>query len=826
MPSFSRIFSVMRVQNAVAFLPALFLFAFSVLLNSQHQNKERALHVADHARLAAANIDIRLRQLLELTSFCATSPDLIERINLEEIRRTCGRFASRIDAWVVIVELGDVAHQQILNTLIGDHTDLPAYSRGSERKELIAVEVRSRGSGSPHIANVFSGIVRTEGIVSAGQFLRLADGREAMLYVGVSAASLSVQLSDLGSEGGPIFALIDPSRRIVARSVEIERAMFADAPTWINDFMNRGTSGASLGMLGSDVIGGTWDVGYMPLQNASGWIAAAFQPAPSKTIVWSPLSVPSALTLIGLLSTAVLLWIITLRDKGLRREAAAQKDKELATRQNQEKSRLLASLAHDIRSPLISLIGSLEMIDEADEASAKKVQMARNSAESLLQLADDILELSFLGSGKMTFHPSPIDLSQLAKSLCEQIQPLADRKGLVVRLDLDPDLAPIVEVDRLRLQQVLTNLLSNAVKYTESGEVTLKVHVEDRRADHVTLDIAVVDTGVGLAPEDIPRIMREYGRLERQTDLREPGSGLGLAIVQRLLNAMGTNLNVESLQGQGSSFHFRLTLPVLATEAWLNDAQQLADLMILYAEDEPVIRQLTEQRLREAGAEVVSATDGEDALFQLAGCTPDLLLIDLQMSGLDGVGLIRHLRETSPEVDYPIFVLTSHISGPAAAEARAAGADAVFTKPIQVAALAAAVRARHRNNGKSTPMARDVQDIAEIPLIDLDVMQEISAFRDRDKATQLIGQFEEAIRVDFSSIIASIDSQDRNRTAKIAYRSQGLCLVIGAKRLASVLKRIEVTAENPASTAALTELSCELDAILMATITELRSFPE
>jgi CheY-like chemotaxis protein/anti-sigma regulatory factor (Ser/Thr protein kinase) len=426
----------------------------------------------------------------------------------------------------------------------------------------------------------------------------------------------------------------------------------------------------------------------------------------------------------------------------------------------------------------------------------------------------------------LSFHPTPVDLRQVATSVCDQIKRRADQKGLVVRVEFDPDIPPLVEADRLRLQQVLTNLLTNAVKYTERGVVTLQFRGEDRSSDHVTLDIAVLDTGIGLAQEDIPRILREFGRLDRPADRKEAGTGLGLAIVQRLLNAMGSMLKVESVPGQGSRFHFRLNLPILPADAWLNEAQQLADYMILYVEDEPVIRQLTAQRLQEAGAQVVSATDGEHALRLLTDVAPDLLLIDLQMPGLDGVGLIQQLHKSSPEIQYPIFVLTSHISGPKAADARAAGADAVFTKPIQVAALAAALRARHGNFGKSTPIAGGGHDIADEPLLDMEVVQDISAFKDRNKALGLITQFEETMRADFGAMSAALDTKDMRETAKIAHRSQGLCLVIGAKRLAGRLKRIEVKAADPASQAAMASLVSELDMILSFTSAELHAISE
>jgi signal transduction histidine kinase/CheY-like chemotaxis protein len=795
-------------------VPAAALIVIAVLINAYQYETDRARRVADHVRLAAASVDLRLGQLLELASFCATSPALINRVDFGSVADNCGRYAYRIGAWVVLVETGDT-YRQILNTRPDAPTVLPGYPRDNEHATLRALEERSRSSGEPGIADVFTGIILPEGIVSAGQYLRLADGRDAMLYVSIAARALSDQLAELAVPEGPIFALIDPSRRIVARSVGIERAMFAEAPDWILSFMETGTAGASLGVPGPDVIGGTWDAGYQPLEIAPGWMAAAFQPTPAGGLLWAPLSLPSAITLLGFLLSGLLLWVMADRDRAARRVADAE-------RRNREKSRLLASFAHDIRSPLISLIGSLELNGEGREPPNGQLRSAHESAEALLQLVDDILELSFLGSGELTLHPSPVDLHQLARALSDQIQPLAARKGLDVRLDLDPGLPVTVEVDRLRLQQVLSNLLTNAVKYTERGSVTLRTRLEGIAAGRVTLDLAVIDTGIGLAPEDVPRILREFGRLEREAERRETGSGLGLAIVQRILHRMATALEVESAPGHGAAFHFRLTLPILTGRALLDVVRPLSSVTILYAEDEPVIRQVTMRRLEEAGACVLGAVDGEDALRQLANTTPDLLLIDLQMPGLDGVGLIRRLQEAAPERAYPIFVLTSHISGPQAAEARATGADAVFTKPIQVAALAAAFRARRGNEGHSTPRMGEVPNGADEPLLDAGTFEETISVMGSSEAASLVTEFEETMRAALAALQIAINADNMTQSSKVAHRALGLCLVMGAVSLTGRLRRIEEAAEAGDAEIA-RGLASRIDPILTSTLSEMLS---
>lgn len=771
---------ISTLRHAAALLPGIAFALLAVLINADQEETGRAQRVADHARLTAASVDQRIGELLDLTAYCASAPALTERTDLASVAENCGRYASRIGAWVVLIETGET-HRQILNTRPDAPAVLPSYPREDEQATLLALEAQSRASGAPGIAEVFTGIVYPDGVVSTGQYLRLADGRSAMLYVSIPARALSDQLADLAANGGPIFSLVDVSQRVVARSVGIEQLMFAAAPDWLLPFLGAGMAGTALG--GPVAVGGTWDAGYHPLGAAPGWMAAAFQPTPVGARLWAPLSLPSAMTLFGILLSSLLLWVMVDRDRAARRVAEAE-------RRNQEKSRLLASFAHDIRSPLISLIGSLELIGEERE----NVHSARCSAEALLQLVDDILELSFLGSGALTLHPSPVDLRQVAASLSDQTRPLAARKGLALRLDLDPNLSVSVEVDRLRLQQVLSNLLTNAVKYTDSGSVTLRVRQKGELAGRVTLDLAVIDTGIGLAPEDVPRILREFGRLEREVERREPGTGLGLAIVQRILTAMGTSLKVESTPGEGSTFSFRLALPVATGEDAGDAAQQLTGVVILYAEDEPVIREVTARRLEEAGARVIRAVDGEDALRQLGTVTPDLLLTDLQMPGLDGVGLIRRLGEIAPGRPYPLFVLTSHISGPQAAEARAAGANAVFTKPVQAAALAAAFRARRGDGGRSIPPVGDVTEGGVEPLLDRGVFGDLVTMLGDASAATLITSFEDSMRLDLSELEPLTERGDLTRASALAHRCLGLCQVMGASALARRLSEKEQAA--------------------------------
>lgn len=787
-----------------------------------NENKAaRMNHMIDHAKHAASGLDIKLSQFLELTSFCASSPYLIEEINLENVAKNCGRIASQLSAWIVLVEIGET-HRHLLNTRPEVTVSLPVYPRANERPPLLEVEKISRRSARPQISNVFDGLIFKSGIVAAGQYLRLADGRDAMLYVGTPADQVSDHLIEYANVDAEKYILFDAKQKIVASNLDRKEKFSLDYLDWMISALNSGSSGSKISQRLNPTDSNPFDFGYAPLRLAEGWSIVAFQPENTVHDLAKPLYLPVVVILSGISISVLIALGISHKEVSQQRVGRAKKAELEARQQNEEKSRLLASLAHDIRSPLISLIGSLELILADYPDSKNLINKPLDAAETLLQLVDDILELSFLGSGELVFHPSPVDIRQLVKKSVDQVQQRVQEKELTVYIDIAPNVPEVVEVDRLRLQQVMSNLLSNAIKYTDKGTITVKVCAERSAQGFVDLIFTTIDTGIGLNPEDIPRVLKEYGRLERGTKDREPGTGLGLAIVQRILKNMGSKLHLESARNVGSKFYFRLKLPVLVSERKLDVSSCLANCRILYAEDEPVIRELTAQRLMEAGAQVLCATDGVDTLRCLSEITPDLLLVDLQMPGLDGVDVIRKLRGTRLEPSFPIFVLTSHISGPQATEARVAGADAIFTKPIQVAALAAALHARHGNYGNSTPLTLSQHRNLDKPILDQNIINDITSFQDISKALPLIRSFEESMHADFVAIEAALQSQDMVQTAKIAHRAVGLCLVIGAKRLALTLKEIERQADGGQILVASEDIKAELYDLLNLTLQEMR----
>jgi len=523
--------------------------------------------------------------------------------------------------------------------------------------------------------------------------------------------------------------------------------------------------------------------------------------------------------------SAALLGAVASRKRNLERLGASRQAQLEAEQRSQEKSRLLASFAHDVRSPLVSLIGSFALMEENNLSCTADIRTARASAEGLLQLVDDILELSFLGSGKLVLHPSPVDLRRLVDDLGAQARILALQKGLTVTVEVDQMVPHTVKIDRLRLQQVLSNLLTNAVKYTEKGSVTLRVLSVKEQKGVVELTFVITDTGVGISREDMNQVFREFGRLDRPIERRETGTGLGLAICKRILNAMGSDLHLESTVGRGSVFSFQLSVPALQDMALSLNANPLSGVTILYAEDEAIIRKVTSRQLSDAGATVIEAVDGADALEKLLTVSPNLFLVDIQMPRMDGVETIKRLQQYSSERDYPIFVLTSHISGPKVAEARAAGADEVFTKPVQILPLAAALVARRGDWGNHTPIMGGSVEASTEELFELQRLQAIITSNHNAFLENYLPRFEAQMRDELALLARHIVAGDLLATQTVSHRCLGICLVLGATALGERLRAIEDEAEE-GDQAEVVALGEGLQDLMAKTVAAMRDFAE
>ncbi len=392
-----------------------------------------------------------------------------------------------------------------------------------------------------------------------------------------------------------------------------------------------------------------------------------------------------------------------LRDITARREQdaqlrAARDTAEAATR---AKSEFLANMSHELRTPLNGVLGYTQLLqrDRAlNPAQRDALQAIARCGAHLLDLINDVLDLSRIEAGRVDIEATPTDLAQLIIDLKYVVAESARRKGLLLTTTIAPDVPRRVILDGRHLRQVLLNLLGNAVKFTVEGEVALAIGTSDAGR----LYFEVSDTGVGIDPSHLTTIFDAF--TQTRAGAAAGGTGLGLAISQHLIRTMGDELRVESVPGRGSRFFFALPLLVApetqetgASEPESAEASldaRLApgeDLMALVADDSTVNRLILARLLESAGVRVITAAGGEEAIRLAHEHRPDVIFMDLRMADLDGLEATRRIRRDPAIAGIPVIAVTASAFGDTRAAAREAGCVDYLPKPVQAATLFAAI---------------------------------------------------------------------------------------------------------------------------------------
>ncbi len=363
----------------------------------------------------------------------------------------------------------------------------------------------------------------------------------------------------------------------------------------------------------------------------------------------------------------------------------------------QAKSRFLANLSHEIRTPMNGVIGIADLLLGAplDPVSRRYVETIARSGQTMMQLLNDILDMSRIDAGRLELVRAPFDLVECLTGSLHLMTSSATARGLQLDLALDPALPRVVVGDSLRLRQILANLIGNAVKFTAQGHVRL-------RARHAgeTVAIAVEDSGIGLSREQQERIFEDFVQADATIPNTFGGSGLGLAISRRLALAMGGTLTLESEPGRGTTLTLVLPLPesqpapvVAAPQA--QPAIGARHLHLLLAEDNQTNQMIMVAMLQRLGHSVDVAGCGEDVIEKVAeagaeGRHYDAVLMDIQMPGIDGLEAARHLRAAGHDpASLPIIAVTANGYDEDIAACRAAGMQGHLVKPLRVATLAA-----------------------------------------------------------------------------------------------------------------------------------------
>lgn len=490
---------------------------------------------------------------------------------------------------------------------------------------------------------------------------------------------------------------------------------------------------------------------------------------------------------------------------------------EEAQKANATKSRFIAMISHDIRTPINGLLGTLTLLNDSELGRSQRelLQVAKSSAESLRVLVNDVIDFARLEAGQIQLEPANFNIRELVSQLNEFWRPLASSANNRIESKIDDGVPGVLRGDPIRLGQILNNLLSNAIKFTNDGSITLGIRPDDTRASSPTkrdLIIEVTDTGVGIEKSDQANLFKDFSQIPLETSENDPfldlsgsrhGAGLGLAICRTLVTQMGGRISVMSSSGKGATFAIRLALEVVSDADPIEKPAELHPLVTadgkaphaLIAEDVPANQLVSRMLLESFGCHVEIANDGVDAVDACKKRTYDFVLMDVSMPRLDGIAATEQIRalQGSGIGELPIIGLTAFAFAHEKQRFIEAGMNEVVCKPVLREELYAAVSSALSGAGCSVSSTGEDAGNA---VIDFGVLMALTSGLNDGQLRKIVQQFIDDLDKYRREAIKEAKNGNITKLARACHAVKGLASSSGSQALANLASAIEDAARE------------------------------
>lgn len=490
-----------------------------------------------------------------------------------------------------------------------------------------------------------------------------------------------------------------------------------------------------------------------------------------------------------------------------------EQERERAEEANLAKSQFLAMMSHELRTPMTGVLGMVDLLNKTEVTATQQDMLStlHRSATALLELLNDILDFSKIEAGEFDLEITDFRLSTLMDDVRDLFGPALSAKGLSLDIEFKGNIEDVVRGDPARLRQVLLNLIGNANKFTESGGVTINVKQDRNLSEDLALRFEVIDTGIGIAPEDQHRLFNAFVQAESNTTRKFGGTGLGLAICKQIVEAMGGVIWIDSEVGVGSTFTFTCPSSVgdpdkadaARSETKAFETVSLPPLSILIAEDNPTTQMLVRSMLERDGHSVVTSDNGQEAVAAMNQASFDIVLMDMQMPVMDGPDAMREIRSRrDAAANTPIIALTADAIRTHRQGYLDAGANVIVTKPIKWPVLFGEM-ARLTGTGNIEVSGLSSQDkigdppveagdeFAQYNLMDAEMLDSLIEVLDEETLAPMLVTFKQNMNKYIDELDEHVVREDLERSKRTAHALKGLSAQFGASKVSAIAKTIE-----------------------------------